>query len=325
MRRAAKPSLLVVAGFLVASCATGASARSTPNAATTTTDPTPVHVTTTAPGVAADQRDIAYAGVSTAERLDLYLPKDANATHPLVIWIHGGGWEHGDKSLGTDAPARRLLDAGFAVASLDYRLSHQAVFPAQIDDVKAAVRYLRANAASLGFDGTRIGAWGDSAGGYLAALLGVTGDVTTFDDASLGNAAVSSRVQAVVDWYGPSSLSTMDEQFSADHCAKRAGPASSVESRLIGASIDTHAELAATASPVTYVSADDPPILIEHGTADCLVPWQQSALLADALSNAIGSANVTQVMHDGAGHGGAMFTNATNVDRVAAFFTAHLR
>ena len=316
---------MVVVGLLIASCSAGASARSTPSAAPTTTDPVPFHVPTTAPGVAVDQRDIAYAGVSPIERLDLYLPKDANATHPLVIWIHGGGWERGDKSLGPDAPPRRLVDAGFAVASVDYRLSHEAVFPAQIDDVKAAVRYLRANAASLGIDATRIGAWGDSAGGYLAALLGVTGDVATFDDASLGNAAVSSRVQAVVDWYGPSSLSSMDEQLALDHCAKRVGPASSVESRLIGASLATHAELAATASPITYVSADDPATMIEHGTADCVVPWQQSALLADALSHAIGSTNVTQILHDGAGHGGATFTSEANLDRVAAFFAAHLR
>jgi acetyl esterase/lipase len=150
-----------------------------------------------------DRRDVAYASASPRQRLDLYVPSSGAAPYPLVVWIHGGGWERGDQTLAPDAPVRTLLTDGFAVASVDYRLSQDAPFPAQIDDVKAAVRFLRANAVTWSLDPKRFGAWGDSAGGHLAALLGTTGGVATFDAAALGNVDESSRVQAVVDWYGP--------------------------------------------------------------------------------------------------------------------------
>ena len=180
--------------------------------------PTPVEASAPAAGVATprDQHAIAYALASPAERMDLYLPTTGDGPFPVVLWIHGGGWERGDRTLGPDAPSRELLSAGYAVASVDYRLSREAVFPAQILDVKAAVRYLRAHATALSVDANRIGAWGDSAGGHLVALLATSGDVRAFDDPALGSIDDSSRIQAAVDWYGPISFSTMDAQFAED-------------------------------------------------------------------------------------------------------------
>ena len=146
------------------------------------------------------QRDLVYARAGAKDLLlDLYLPEGAPRPLPLVVWIHGGGWRNGAKE---QTPARRLVERGYAVASINYRLSGEAIFPAQIHDCKAAVRWLRANAAKYGLDAGRVAAWGSSAGGHLVALLGTSGGIMELEG-GLGNADQSSRVQAVVDFFGP--------------------------------------------------------------------------------------------------------------------------
>ena len=292
---------------------------------TTNSESPPATVTTTTVPPARERLDLSYSSQSPSQQLDLHLPATGNGPFPVVVWIHGGGWERGDRHLSPQGPQQAVIEAGYAVASVDYRLSHEAVFPAQIQDVKGAVRYLRANATTLGLDATRIGVWGDSAGGHLAALLGTSGDVAAFDDPVLGNIGVSSRVQAVVDWYGPASFATFDSQLTQDHCTKRIAGKESVESRLIGDAVAARPDLARAASPVTYVSADDPPFLIEHGRDDCVVPWQQSDELAKALTTATGASNSTLVVFEHAQHGGNDFVDAANMARVVAFFDTHLR
>jgi acetyl esterase/lipase len=144
-------------------------------------------------------RDLEYARAGEKSLLlDLYLPEKSRHSLPLIIWIHGGAWTGGDKA---DCPARRLLQRGYAVASINYRLSNEAIFPAQIEDCKAAIRWLRAHAKQYGLDADHFGAWGSSAGGHLVALLGTTGDLKQFDKGD--NLDFSSRVQAVCDFYGP--------------------------------------------------------------------------------------------------------------------------
>ncbi|TML14312.1 MAG: alpha/beta hydrolase [Actinobacteria bacterium] len=316
--------LAMAALCLLAACSGTAASPSTSNDPPSAT----VDVPTTVPAVAEaprEQFDLAYATQSTAQRLDIRLPPEGQGPFPLIVWVHGGGWERGDRGLHPQHPALALVTAGYAVASIDYRLRSEAIFPAQIADVKAAIRYLRANAAALRIDPTRIGAWGDSAGGHLVALLGTSGDVAPFDDPALGNQGYSSRVQAVVDWYGPASFTTFDTQLAADQCAKRIAGSESTESRLVGASIAVRPDLARAASPITYVSADDPPFLIEQGKKDCAVPWQQSQELADSLAATIGAPNATLVLFDDAQHGGAEFASASNVNRIVSFFDAHLR
>lgn len=265
-------------------------------------------------GVRADRQtlpDLAYAGSSGAQKLDLYLPDRTGTAVPLVILIHGGAFMSGDKTDEAEL-ARSLQDRGLAVASVNYRLSGEARFPAGVQDVKAAVRWLRAHAAAHGIHPDRFAAWGSSAGGYLAVMLGVTGGQrTTLDDASLGNAGVSSAVQLVVDLYGPADLLSMDE-----HAADPGGCAGgaqvhdapdSPESLWLGAPIQSVPALGGRANPIGYLDTARrlPAFVIAHGNRDCLVPYGQSVQLGAALRKAGASVSLTVV--DGAGHGSGEF------------------
>ena len=241
-------------------------------------------------------RDVAYVKDGhERQKLDLYLPAGAKNL-PLVVWIHGGGWQNGSKDR---TPAQSLLTRGYAVASLNYRLSSHAVFPAQLEDCKAAIRWLRTHAREHGFDPDRIGVWGSSAGGHLVALLGVTGDVKEFDRGE--NAGVSSRVQAVVDFFGPADLLTMGAQSGANSRINH-DASDSPEAKLIGGTLQENKTQARRASPITYVSKDDAPMLIVHGDADPLVPLAQSETFLVALKAAGVDASLYVVK--GGGHGG---------------------
>ncbi len=257
-------------------------------------------------------KDLVYVpGGHERQKLDLYLPEQA-AEHPLplVVWIHGGGWEGGSKE---GCPLRALmLDKGYAVASINYRLSQDALFPAQIEDCKAAIRWLRANAKKYNLDPDRVGVGGDSAGGHLVALLGTTAGVKDLEGDE-GNLDQSSRVQAVVDWYGPTDFATIGQGLS--------NPKSPV-SRLIGGPPQENKEKAAKASPITYVSKDAAPMLIMHGDKDNLVPISQSEELAAALKKA--GVEVTFQVVKGNGHGGPDFLNPENRKRIVDFFDKHL-
>ncbi len=251
------------------------------------------------PGVRVE-RDIAYVkNGHERHSLDLYLPRKGNEDRPVVVWIHGGGWRNGSKN---NCPAVPLVNRGFVVASVNYRLSSHAVFPAQINDCKAAIRWLRANAGKYGIDADHIGVWGSSAGGHLVALLGTSGDVQDLDGdpGDSANADRSSRVQAVCDWFGPTDLLLMNKQAGElgkiDHDA-----ADSPESLLLGGPLQERQDKAKRAGPITYVTSDDPPFLIVHGDQDPLVHWQQSQILADALRES--KCNVTLRIIPGAGHG----------------------
>ncbi|WP_225731868.1 MULTISPECIES: alpha/beta hydrolase [unclassified Nocardia] len=223
--------------------------------------------------------------------LDLYLPAPGPAPAPLIVYIHGGAWKFGSRTndgnampWGTVAGMAATLTArGYAVASVEHRFSTQARWPAQLYDVKAAVRWLRANADEYHLNPEKVAAWGDSSGGQLAAMLGVTGDDPRFDG-DLGNAEQSSRVQAVVDWFGPTDLRTMDRQrapFGLRHDA-----AGSPESDLLGCVPSSCPELAGDASPIDHISDRTPPFLIQHGRFDHIVPFGQSPEFYDALTAA---------------------------------------
>ncbi|MFZ2490867.1 MAG: alpha/beta hydrolase [Thermoanaerobaculia bacterium] len=266
------------------------------------------------------QRDITYGVVgATALKLDLLRPRGLTGVRvPVVVFVHGGGWSSGDKAGGI-GQLTPLVRRGYVGATINYRLSGAAKFPAQIEDAKCAIRYLRANAASLGIDPDRIGVWGSSAGGHLVALLGSTGDVEAWN-ASGGWPGVSSRVQAVADWYGPSNLNTMGPQ-SLPCSGINHDAATSPEGQLLGCAIPSCPDRAAAASPVTYVTADDAPTLLMHGTNDCTVPPGQSQELYDAL-RATG-VDATLVFLAGAGHGGPEFAAASGM--VIEFFDRQLR
>ena len=264
-------------------------------------------------------RDLEYVpGGHERNKLDLYLPKQAGREGrtsdrlPLIIWVHGGAWRAGNKK---NCPATRFLRKGYAVASINYRLSQHAIFPAQIKDCKAAVRWLRANSNRYGLDPKRIGVWGSSAGGHLVALLGTTGEVKEFDKGR--NLKVSSRVQAVCDYFGPTDFS----KISRFPSRIRHDAPDSPESKLIGSPIQENKKAAQRANPITYVTKDDPPFLIIHGDRDQSVPHNQSQLLYEALKKA----GVQVKFHTvkGAGHG--RFNSPEVNKMVDDFFDKHLK
>lgn len=262
---------------------------------------------------ASSHKDIAYMpNGHERQKLDLYVPGDVSRPVPLVCFIHGGGWRNGQKSSSTAMP---LITRGYAVAAIGYRLSDAAQFPAQIEDCKAAIRWLRANAAKHGIDPARIGVWGPSAGGHLSALLGTSGDVRELEGA-LGTTGVSSRVQAVCDFYGPADFLLGDVGGRADNPA---GPVA----LLLGGPAPQMKERARQASPVTWVSADDPPFLIFQGGRDRTVPPAQSEALAQRLKQA--GVEVELVIFPEAEHGGPAFSSADTIDKIAAFFDRHLK
>jgi acetyl esterase/lipase len=239
-------------------------------------------------------RDLAYVpGGHERQKLDLYLPKDGTNL-PLIINIHGGAFKAGSKEQGVPL---EYLTQGYAVASINYRLSQHAVFPAQIEDCKAAVRWLRAHAGEYRLDPNHFAAWGSSAGGHLAAMLGTTGDTKEFDVG--GNLDQSSRVQAVVEYFGPTDFLQMDAHRLPN--GQVHDSADSPESQLIGGPIQQNKEKTAKANPITYITRGDPPFLICHGDVDPLVPHHQSQLLEAALKKADVPATFYTVK--GAGHG----------------------
>jgi acetyl esterase/lipase len=263
-------------------------------------------------------RDQEYGRVGTRRLLlDLYLPENTAAPGPLpvIVGIHGGGWAGGSKE---GSQGVRQSGRGYAVACIGYRLSGEAIFPAQIEDCKAAVRWLRANAGKYNLDPNHIGATGHSAGGHLASLLGTSGDVREFDQGG-DNREFPSRVQAVCALSGPTDFLQMDAHAVPDAPFKH-NDARSPESRLVGGPIQQNQDKVARANPITYVSKDCPPFLLIHGGEDPLVPAHQAELLAEAL----GKAGVEVKVHlvPGAGHGvGGREVN----ELIDAFFDRHLQ
>lgn len=262
--------------------------------------------------------DIEYARVDGRSLLlDLYLPREGTGPWPLVVWIHGGAWCMGDKN---ESVALPLLRFGLAVASVEYRFSQEAIFPAQIHDCKAAVRWLRANAGRFGLDPDHIGAWGPSAGGHLAVLLGTSCGIRELEGEVGGNLHCSSRVQAVCDWFGPTDLTQMDAHALSGSTLVHNAP-DSPESRLIGGPILENKDKAARANPLTYIRRGElPPFLIMHGDRDDIVPYHQSVLLYEALKKA--GAEVELVTVAGAGH---EYRGFEIVGRVVPFFRRHLQ
>ena len=266
------------------------------------------------PGVRAG-RDVAYARIDGQPLLlDVYLPDKADRPLPVIVWIHGGGWRSGSKER---CPAVPLAAEGYAVVSINYRLSEQAAFPAQIHDCKAAVRWVRARAKEFGFDPDRIGAWGGSAGGHLAALLGTSGGVEELEGEVGEAAGFSSRVQAVCDFCGPTHLSI---EGLKDLPEAGEGKTPEAVRLLLGGSISDHLDKARLASPAAHVTPDDPPFLIVHGDADAVVPVKQSRILATELAKA--GVEVTLHIVPGGGHG---IGGPERFMLVKAFFDKHLK
>jgi acetyl esterase/lipase len=258
-------------------------------------------------------KDLAY-GEHERNKLDLYIPK-SDAALPLIIWVHGGGWENGSKFGG--GPSLDLLRKGYAVASINYRLSGHAVFPAQIEDCQAAVRWLRSHAKEYNLDPDHFGAWGASAGGHLVALLGTCDDSTFPVEKSEKNC--SCGVQAVCDWFGPADFLHWGTITVDSPLANRP----SQISRLFGGTVPQKLDLAKQASPVAHVSKNSAPFLIYHGDKDPVVPLQQG----EALHEALKKAGVDSTLHvvKGGGHGRPGFDAPEVLQEEEAFFGKYLK
>ncbi len=261
------------------------------------------------------ERDIPYAGTTNpAQTLDLLLPRTTATSDPLpvVVNIHGGAFKMGDKSGGLEDLIPLVASGRYAAASINYRLSGEAIWPAQIHDCKAAVRWVRANAEKLHIDPQHIGVIGQSAGGHLVAMLGATGGSESLEGTVGPHTGTDSRVQCVVDQFGPTELLAMGGSHDDPH---------SPEADLIGGPVQENQDLARQASPITYVKPDLPPFLILHGDQDTTVPFNQSERIAAALKQA--KVDCTFVVVQGAGHGG--FRNPELGVRIRTFFDKHLR
>jgi acetyl esterase/lipase len=262
--------------------------------------------------------DIRYAGDTLSKhRLDIYLPPGNKKNLPLVVWIHGGAWMVNDKyaDMGyMGNTLRAIIGQGYALASIDYRQSTQAVFPAQIQDCNLALEFLWKQAVNYGIDKDRIALMGFSAGGHLASLLGLSQNNKP-DGFVMSGSTVSFKVKAVVDFYGPSDL-------AAQMMIKGGDRPDVPESILLGASPLQRPDLARWASPVTYVDKSDPPFLIIHGEKDESVPNQLSLLLASWLKLNLVPCELKIV--ENAPHYGAMFDEPSVRTKVMAFLEKHL-
>lgn len=286
---------------------------------------------------------IAYADISASEYLNLYVPNDVERPQ-LFIMVHGGGFFANDA---TAAQARYMYEyfsrQGYACASINYRLSGEAAYPAAISDVKAAVRFLRANADTYGYDADRIIIWGESAGAYLATMAAVTNDGEFCDVGFLGEEElaepVSGKVDVLVDFYGPVHFWEMDEDFDALHIPaliRRANmtsadgttsAADSPESRWVGTAVGELTEEQKTAlSPYTYIQENqeeltDLQVYIRHSKVDITVPGLQSEHLAGYFTQVIGAEQVDFAYFTCYMHASNLYYHSENLETLQAFLT----
>lgn len=270
--------------------------------------------------------DVKYGTQSNAQKSDIYLPA-AKPPFPVLVWIHGGGWVQGDKTTFKAQPMlEALLSRGYAVVTINYRLSGEAKFPAQIYDVKAAIRWIKANATTYKFNADKIGVWGSSAGGHLTALLATSQNVASLENLTQGNPSQSSKIQVAIDWFGPTDFLLMDKMTIEQKCsAATHNGASSPESALMGFPIQSQPQLTAITNPAKYVSNDDPPMYIQHGRIDCTVPYNQSQLLYDSLITKKSKTEIKLKFLEKSGHGGNEFETAANIKEMIDFLDIYLK
>lgn len=269
------------------------------------------------PDNAAIHMDLAYADDSPRNVLDLYIPEAAD-TPPIVMFMHGGGFSRGDKA--SPRGLQELIDAGIAVASMNYRLSDTDIWPAQLHDIRNAFAFLRANGKRYGYDNERIASFGNSAGGHFSAIAAIVMAENP-----------ETKLAASVVWYPPVDFTTMDADIAATGVEPRSGrnaAPDSPESGLIGATVGENRELALAASPLTYLAAlpaetQLPPMLIMHGAADPLIGRGQSGRLFYALLNHQGAQTLEYVLLPHGTHGGGDFEKPETIQRVIEFLQSH--
>jgi acetyl esterase/lipase len=273
--------------------------------------------------------DLPYATLSATQKLDIYWPAEGNGPFPVILSIHGGAFMFGDKRDFQINPMLAGVERGYAVVGVNYRMSGEAKFPALVQDIKAAIRWIRTNAGTYLLDPARIATWGGSAGGYLSLMAGLTAGNPELEDLRPGNPDQPCNVQAVVDWFGPTDFLKMDEQLAEKGLSSpeqgRHSDADSPESRLLGCKITEVPELVQKANPETYIRPGAPPFFIQHGDQDDTVPCQQSVNIAARLEAVLGKDHVSLELLRGARHGGPEFEAPRNIQKVLDFLDMHIR
>jgi len=274
--------------------------------------------------------DLPYAQQSPNQILDIWYPDEGEGPYPLVILFHGGGFGTGHKRSFYISSMAQPVTQGYAVATVEYRLYNEAVWPAQLIDSKAAVRYLRANAEELHLDSERFAVWGNSAGGCATQLLALTPDDLEMDDLSVG-AQASSKVQAAIAWYSVNEFISC-EQFSVDTAAQReeSGAATgmvpkdargkdSALTKVLGFNPLLYPEKAVKASPLSYVNENCPPMLLQHGKADLIVDYHQSVYMYEKVVQICGEGRAKLDLFDGEPHGSGKIKANANVEKCIDF------
>jgi acetyl esterase/lipase len=280
-------------------------------------------------------------GIGQNLKMDIYIPDGISGTMPALVYIHGGGWMEGSKS---DCPGKTLAKGGYVVACIDYRLvgidgdcSKDSIFPAAVQDVKSAVRWLRLNARAYSINPDKIGLIGDSSGGHLAVLAGVSKGTKIFNNNQ--NSGASDTVQAIVDWYGPVDITRMEIAFTEDACKVKKSELSKnyssaptmgltyAWSRFLGGGLDDPEVLnhAKQASPLTYLDGNDPPILIIQGASDSIVPPEQSQILSDAIKSAGIKTSFISLPGVNHSYGSASNVNKNFSNATLSFFDLYLK
>ncbi len=269
-------------------------------------------------------KDISYTAQSDEQTLDLYLPSYTSGPYPVVIWLHPGGYTAGDKRM-VEPVLDSILNRGYALASVNYRLADKVCFPAQIYDAKATVRWIRANAEKFNLNKKAVAAWGVSAGSTFAALLGTSANNTDLEDLSMGNPDESNQVSAVVALIGPMDLLQMDPQliqlgYEPIHDFPTSGT-----SMLVGGQLSDFPEICRAINPATYITFECPPFYIQHGKKDHVVPYLQSVDFARALTDIIGQEKVVLNLIENVDHFDREHNSAENVNKALDFLDMYLK
>lgn len=271
--------------------------------------------------------DVPYADCTADEVMDIYLPEQGDGPFPVIVDIHGGGWYYGAKSSLKIKPVLTGLERGYAVVSIQYTWSVHGRFPIQIYDVKAAIRFLRANAGKYHLQADKIGLWGLSSGAHLASLAGTAANVPQLEDLTMGNPMESSAVQCVVALYPIIDIEKLERQHMQygvdpnEACTND----ESMGGMLFGKAPCKVPHLCQLANPENYITRDCPPFFIQHGLADTIVPFQQSILFADKLEKAIGKENVTLELFPRIDHAEGFFRTKENTEKIFKFLDKHLK
>lgn len=271
--------------------------------------------------------DVAYYTDSQSQKMDIYIPNEGQGPFPLIVYIHGGAFKGGDKGDFQVQPYFQAVKKGYAVASINYRLSGEAIFPAAVRDCKAAIRFLKAHAAEYSVDPDRIAAAGGSAGANLTCMICASAGRPELEDLNMGNAGFDSSVQCGVSWFAPTDFLLMEKQLAeSGFLSDGHDDSDSPESEYMGGHItEMDPEYVEKGNPMTYVTSSISPLLLQHGRKDHSVPYQQSAMLAEKIREAAGGEKVIFEILEDADHGDPLFETSENMERVISFLDKHLK